>query len=172
MNKVSDLIIPIIIVMILCIGLYKSKDVYGIFCSGVREGMQITIDIFPSILGLMMAIEMLNACGAIEVMANFFKPILNVIGMPEEVLPLALLRPISGSASIGIVNNVFSSAGVDSYAGKVASVMMGSTETTFYTIALFYGAVKERIDANVVVSALAGDFAAMVASIIFCRIFL
>lgn len=172
MNKASDLIIPIIIVIILCVGLYKSRDVYGIFCSGVREGMQITVDIFPSILGLMMAIEMLNACGAIEVVSNFLKPVLNIIGMPEEVLPLALLRPISGSASIGIVNNVFSEAGVDSYAGKVASVMMGSTETTFYTIALFYGAVKEKIGANVVMAALVGDFVAMIGSIIFCRIFL
>ena len=172
MIKVSDLIIPVIIVIILCVGLYKSKDVYGIFCSGVREGMQITADIFPSILGLMMAIEMLNSCGAINVLANFLKPLLNFIGMPEEILPLAILRPISGSASIGIVNNVFSSAGVDSYAGKVASVMMGSTETTFYTIALFYGAVKEKISANVVFAALVGDFVAMISSIIFCKMFL
>ncbi len=163
---------PILVVSILCAGLCKKRDVYSIFQQGVKDGMSITLEIFPSILGLMMALEMLKTCGAIEILGNVLRPFFDFLGVPTEVLPLILLRPVSGSASIGIVNDIFRVAGVDSFAGKVASVMMGSTETTFYTIALFYGAAKEKITGKVVIAALLGDFTAMVASVIFCRIFM
>ncbi len=167
---VSDLIVPFIIFGIIVSGMCTKKNVYDIFNEGAREALKITVDIVPSILGLMMAIGMLNSCGVTELLVGFLKPFLSFIGMPPEVLPLSVLRPISGSASIGIVGDVLEKCGPDSYAGRVASVMMGSTETTFYTIALFYGTVKTKVSGRVVVSALAGDFAGMLASIIFCRL--
>ena len=167
----SDLIIPTVIVGVIVAGLCKRNDVYDIFTDGAKEGIKITMDILPSIIGLMMAIEMMNECGFIDLLVEFLRPTLSFVGMPAEVLPLAILRPISGSASIGIVGDVLSKSGADSYAGRIASVMMGSTETTFYTIALFYGSIKRKSSGKTVLVALIGDVAGMLASIIFCRLF-
>ena len=171
LQYISDLIVPVIIFGVIMSGLCAKKNVYDIFNEGAREALKITVDILPSILGLMMAIGMLNSCGATELLVNFLKPLLSFVGMPPEVLPLSVLRPVSGSASMGIVGDVLEKCGPDSYAGRVASVMMGSTETTFYTIALFYGTAKTKVSGRVVASALAGDMAGMLASIIFCRLF-
>ncbi len=169
-QKMSEMVIPAIIFFVIVSGIYKKKNVFDIFSDGAKEGLKLTFDIFPSIIGLMMAIGMMNACGVIELLVEFLKPILDVVGMPEEVLPLVVLRPVSGSASIGIVGDIFKNCGPDSYAGRVASVMMGSTETTFYTIALFYGTIKQKVSSRVVIAAISGDIAGMLASIIFCRI--
>jgi len=167
----SDFVIPAIILCVITSGLCTGKNIYNIFNEGAGEALKITVDILPSILGLMMAIGMMNACGIIDLLVDLMEPVLSVIGMPAEVLPLSVLRPVSGSASMGIVGEIFEKCGPDSYAGRVASVMMGSTETTFYTIALFYGTVNAKTSGRVVVSALAGDLAGMLASIICCRIF-
>lgn len=168
---ISDMIVPVLIFVVILSGMCAKKNVYNIFNEGSREALGITVDIVPSIIGLMMAIGMMNECGAIEILVDILRPFLSFIGLPPEVLPLSVLRPVSGSASMGIVGDVFEKCGPDSYAGRVASVMMGSTETTFYTIALFYGTIKSKVSGRVVVSALAGDFAGMLASVIFCQLF-
>lgn len=168
---VSDMIVPGIIFGIIIYGMCARKNVYSIFNEGAQEAVKITVEILPSVLGLMMAIGMLNNCGATELLVEFLRPVLSFVGMPPEVLPLSVLRPVSGSASVGIVGDVLEKCGPDSYAGRVASVMMGSTETTFYTIALFYGTVRTKASGRVVTAALAGDIAGMLASIIFCRLF-
>ena len=171
LQYISDLIMPIIIVSVLTVGLCKRNDVYEIFVSGAGEGIALTKDILPSIIGLMMAIEMINSCGVLDLAIEFLKPVLTFLGVAPEVLPLAILRPISGSASMGIVNDVLIKSGPDSYAGELASVMMGSTETTFYTIALFYGCIEIKDTGKTIFVALIGDFISVVASVIFCRLF-
>ncbi|MDP4118303.1 MAG: spore maturation protein [Bacillota bacterium] len=168
---ISDMIIPIVITGILVAGLYKKADTYDIFIEGAKEGIGITVGIVPSIIGLMMAISMMRACGMIDLIAHALKPVLSFIGMPADVLPLALLRPMSGSASLGIVTDILKNSGADSYSGRVASIMMGSTETTFYTIALFFGSVNIKNTNKAVSIALIGDAVGMLGSIIFCRLF-
>ena len=171
LKYISDLIMPVIIVIVITAGLCKRNDVYDIFVKGAGEGLLLTKDILPSIIGLMMAIEMINSCGILELIIEFLRPTLTFLGVAPEVLPLAILRPISGSASMGIVNDVLIKSGPDSYAGELASIMMGSTETTFYTIALFYGCIGIKETGKTVLVALIGDFVSVIASVIFCRLF-
>ena len=164
-------IIPVIIFAIIIYGLSRRSDVYSSFTRGAKEGIMITVDILPNIIGIMVAVSMIKASGAIELLSNALKPALEFIGMPADLIPLVLLRPVSGSGAIGIVNDVFKTAGPDSYSGRIASVMMGSTETTFYTIALFYGAANIKNTRHTVRSALAADISGFVLSIIVCRLF-
>ncbi len=168
---ISNLIIPAGITAVVVCGMRKGVDVFDVFAAGAKEGLRVTVDILPSLIGLMMAISMMKQCGMIEIITGFLKPMLSFIGMPGETFPLAMLRPVSGSASMGIVSDIFASCGADSYAGRVASVMMGATETTFYTIALFYGSVGIKRSGRTVAVALAGDFAGLLGSVIFSRIF-
>ncbi|MBQ3053359.1 MAG: spore maturation protein [Clostridia bacterium] len=170
-SAISEYIIPFIMVSVIMYGLCKRRDVFSIFTSGAKDGMYVTFQILPSLIGLMVAIAMVKECGILQLLTKLLNPFLSFIGLPEEVLPLALLRPVSGSASLGIVNSVLASSGADSYPGRVASVMMGSTETTFYTIALFYGCTKEKSGIKTILVALLGDFCGLLGSVIFCRIF-
>ncbi len=164
-------IVPIIIFAIVIYGMSRREDVYGCFTQGAKEGLNVTVDILPNIIGIMVAVSMIKASGAIELLSNALKPALEFIGMPSDLIPLVLLRPVSGSGAIGIVNDVFKTSGPDSYSGRIASVMMGSTETTFYTIALFYGAANIKNTRHTVRSALAADISGFVLSIIVCRLF-
>lgn len=170
-NQISKYIIPALFLLIFTYGYMKKVNVYDAFTSGAGEGLKITVNILPPMLGLMIGIQMMRASGAIELLAVGLKPILHWIGMPAEVLPLAILRPISGSASLGIVSDIIQTYGPDSYAGRLVSVMMGSTETTFYTVAIFYGSIGIKKIKQTLLCALIADFTAMVMSIIVCRLF-
>jgi len=119
----------------------------------------------------MVAISMLRASGAIDLLANWLSPVLTLIGLPADVLPLTLLRPISGSASLGIVTDIIKTHGPDSYAGRLASIMMGSTETTFYTVAVYYGCIGIKDIRHTIKAALTADAAGMLASILVCRFY-
>ena len=164
-------IIQVIVFAIIVHGMSNKTDVYSCFTEGAKEGMMITADVLPNIIGIMVAVSMIKASGAIELLSNALRPVLEFVGMPADLIPLVLLRPVSGSGAIGIVNDVFKTAGPDSYSGRIASVMMGSTETTFYTIALFYGAANIKNTRHTVRSALAADISGFVLSIIVCRLF-
>ena len=165
--KASIFILPVFISSILVFGLIKRVNVYDCFIEGVKS----TTSILPALVGLMVAISMLRESGAVELIANAVGAHLEKVGLSPEVLPLALLRPISGSASLAVVTDIFKNCGVDSKAGLVASVMMGSTETTFYTVAVYYGAAKVKNIRYTLVAALIADITAIICSIIVCRLF-
>ena len=163
-------IVPFIIMFIISFGLIKKGEVYAPFVSGAADGLKTMAGIIPGIVGILVAVEMLKSSGAVEMLAQALSPVLKLIGMPAEVIPLALLRPFSGSGSIGVVSEILKTSGPDSYAGRIASVMMGSTETTFYTVALYFGVAKIKNIRHTLHAALLADFCGIVGSVIVCRL--
>lgn len=168
---ISDLAAPILILSVLLYGAYKKIDLFEVFSEGAYINLKTAIDILPALLLLMTAVGMLSASGALNAFSELISPILNKIGFPSQVLPLALIRPVSGSGSLAVLDNILSVSGADSFSGRVASVLMGSTETTFYTIAVYYSAVKIKAELPVFISSLTADFAGFVFSALIVRLF-
>ena len=171
LNYISIAIIPLIITAIVGYGLLKRISIFECFTSGATEGIETTIKILPSLIGLVCAISMLRASGAIDLLCSAVEPILNTIKFPKELVPLSLMRPISGSGALAIINDIIKTYGADSFLGRCASVMAGSTETTFYTLAVYLGSVGITNSRYTVKAALCADFAAMAASVILVRMF-
>lgn len=140
MSSVTNYVIPVLISMIMIMGLVKDVNVFDTFIEGAKEGFQTSIKILPALVALMAAVATFKASGALDILTHAISPVTNFIHVPEEVLPLALLRPISGSGSLAMRKRFFLSTDRDSFIGRVASVIQGSTETSFYTIAVYYGA--------------------------------
>lgn len=140
--SLQNSIVPLMICTILVFGLYQNVDVFGVFLSGAKEGFDTSITILPALVALMTCVGMFKASGALDVITFALEPLSRLLQLPQEVMPLALLRPISGSGALAIFNNLLQQHGPDSFVGRVASVMMGSSETTFYTIAVYFGAIR------------------------------
>lgn len=169
-NYISNIAVPATILIIIVYGLIEKKQVFDVFLDGAKEGIQIVVNIFPTLLGLFLSINVLRASGIIDAITKLILPFLNLLKIPSEILPLALLRPISGSASMAVATDIMNSYGVDSLIGLICSTIMGSTETTLYTIALYTSAVKIKKTRFVLIAALLADFAGMITSVIFWRI--
>lgn len=172
MSYLSALSLPVVIASFLILGFVKKVRVYDCFSEGAKDGLQSLVGIVPPLIGLMVAIHMFRASGALELLANFLSPFLDAVGLPAEVLPLALLRPISGSASTAIVTDIFQTLGPDSPAGTIASVMMGSTETTFYTVAVYFGAVGVKNTRHTIAAALTADLTGICLAVLVSHLFL
>lgn len=154
------------IVGIIAFGFAKRINVYDSFVEGAKCGAESMFQIIAPLVGLMVAISMFRASGALEILGEVLKPVTNALKIPTDVLPLAILRPVSGSASIAIVNDIFTAHGPDSLEGKIASVMMGSTETTFYTVAVYFGAVGIKKIRHTIKSALLADITGMLMAVV------
>lgn len=165
-NYISSIAIPIVIVIIIIYGILDKKKIYDIFVDGAREGMWIVIKIFPTLLGIFLAVGVLRSSGLLELITNGLSFFTNKIGLPSEVVPLALLRPISGSTSLAVATDIMTRYGVDSKIGLIASTIMGSTETTFYTIAVYTSSVGVKKIRFVLAAALIADFVGMMTSVI------
>jgi len=165
LNAISISVIPIAVVIILCYGLINKVKIYDEFVKGAKEGITTTIKIIPPIVGLMVAIGVFRASGALELLIYAISPITNLFLIPKEVLPLVFMRPISGSASTAITYNILDSYGADSYVGMVASTMMGSTETIFYTLAVYFGSVGIKNIRYTLKVALIAEFISVLASV-------
>lgn len=168
-NVISNLAMPMMIFIIILFGVKEKVNVFDTFLNGAKEGIEIVIRLFPTLIGLFLAIGMLRDSGIISKIIEFLNPIISVINIPTEIMPLALLRPISGSASIAVATDIMQQNGVDSLIGNIASTIMGSTETTFYTIAVYTSIVGIKKIRFVLIAALAADIAGMIASVIICR---
>ncbi len=166
MRIVSILAVPLMIVGIVGFGLIKRVNVFESFTVGAKSGLESMFGIVSPLVGLMVAIYMLRESGTVDLLCRVFAPVTEALGMPGEVLPLAFLRPVSGSGSIAIVNDIFERFGADSPPGKIASVMMGSTETTFYTVAVYFGAIGIKDIRHTVKSALVADVTGMILAVI------
>ena len=169
-NYISNIAVPATILIIIVYGLIEKQQVFDVFLVGAKEGLQIVVNIFPTLLGLFLSITVLRESGIIDAITNIAMPFLNLLKFPSEILPLALLRPISGSASMAVATDIMSKYGVDSLIGLMTSTIMGSTETTLYTIDLYTSAVKIRKTRFVLYAALLADFVGMLTSVIFWRI--
>ena len=172
MTYLSAFALPVLIGAFLALGFAKKVNVYDCFVEGAKDGLQSLVGIVPPLVGLMVAIHMFRASGALELLANFLSPLLHTIHLPAEVLPLALLRPISGSASTAIVTDIFQTLGPDSPAGTIASVMMGFTETTFYTVAVYFGAVGVKNTRHTIAAALTADLTGMLLAVLVSHLLL
>ena len=133
---ISDLILPLIILTIVSFGLYKKIDIYDTFCNGIKEGIKTSLQIFPTILAMLVAINILLKSNLISDLTNILKPILSFI-----ILPLSLLKPISGSSSLIVMNELLKTYGPDSYIGRISSVIQGSTDTTIYILSLYFTSI-------------------------------
>lgn len=163
---ISNIAMPFIILMIIVYGLIEKNKVFDTFLDGAKEGLEIVFSIFPTLIGLFVAIGALRSSGIIDEFVKILSPVLNLINFPSEVMPLALLRPISGSSSIAVATDIMKNYGVDSNIGFIASIIMGSTETTLYTIAVYTGAVGIKKTRFVLAAALIADVVGMVVSVI------
>ncbi len=172
MMLISVFAVPVLIAFFIGVGLWRRVGVYDCFVEGAKDGLQSMVGIVAPLIGLMVAIQMFRASGALELLATALAPVLNAVGLPADVLPLALLRPISGSASTAIVTDIFQNLGPDSAAGKIASVMMGSTETTFYTVAVYFGSVGIKNTRHTIAAALLADFTGISLAVLMTRLLL
>ena len=168
-NYISILAMPLIILIIISEALKEKRDVFDIFLKGAFDGIEISLKIFPTLIGLFVAIGMLRSSGILDFIIKGITPILSFLSFPKEVVPLALLRPISGSASIAVATDIMKNCGVDSFEGLLASVIMGLTETTLYTIAVYTSSVKIKNSRGVLIAALAADLTGIIVSLIVCR---
>lgn len=137
----TNFIIPSIVLFIVWYGFYKKIDIYNEFLIGVKEGLKMALNLFPTIFTMLVAINILTSSNLLQFIAGLFAPILDVINFPTALLPIALMRPVSGSSSLLLLNNIFTTYGVDSYIGKVASVIQGSTDTTIYILGLYFSSI-------------------------------
>ncbi len=161
--------IPMMIVIIIAYGIKEKQKVFDIFLEGAKEGLQIVIQLFPTLLGIFLAVGLLRSSGVLDFVIQLISPITNLLQIPSQILPLAMLRPISGSASMGVAVDIMQQYGVDSIIGSITSTIMGSTETTFYTIAIYTACVKIKKIRFVLVAALLADLAGMITSVIICQ---
>lgn len=169
-NFVSNLAMPMIILLIVTYGLREKNKVFDTFLEGAKEGIETTLSIFPTLIGLFVAIGALRSSGILELIAQLAGPILNLFQFPSELMPLALLRPISGSSSIAVATDIMKNCGVDSLLGMMASTIMGSTETTLYTIAVYTSCVKIKKTRFILAAALLADVIGILTSVVVCRI--
>lgn len=169
-NYLSASAIPIVILIILFYGVKEKKKVFDIFLEGATEGMKIVVNLFPTLIGIFLAVGALRNSGILDFIIDLISPITNLLKIPSQILPLAMLRPISGSASMGVAVDIMQKYGVDTTIGMITSVIMGSTETTFYTIAIYTACVKIKKIRFVLAAALLADLAGMITSVIICQI--
>lgn len=169
LNYISSSIILIVILVIVGYGLYEKNKVYDTFVEGAKEGINIVFNIFPTLVGVFIAVGSLRSSGVLEFIIKIIEPITNFLGFPSEIIPLAILRPISGSASMGVATDIIKNYGVDSKIGIITSCIMGATETTLYTIAVYTSCIKVKKIRFVLISALIADIVGMTISVIICQ---
>lgn len=165
----SVLAIPVIILFFLSFGYFKKVKVYEKFVEGAKEGFNVGVKIIPYLVAMLVAIAMLRASGFLDILTDLASPVTSLIGMPPEVLPMALMRPLSGSGSLGVMTELMNSYGVDSLIGFISSTMFGSTETTFYVIAVYFGAVNIYKTRYAVPVGLLADAAGLITAVLICR---
>jgi spore maturation protein B len=162
--------IPILLIAIPIYGALKGVKVYESFVEGAKGGFQMAVRIIPYLVAILVAVGMLRGAGAIDMLSRWLDPVLSRVGFPVEILPLAIMRPLSGSGSMGIVTELINVHGADSFIGRLAASAYGSTETTFYVLAVYFGAVGIKKARHAVVSGLVADFVSLITAIAICRL--
>lgn len=168
-NQLSNGMFLLFILGIRVYAAFKKINVFDAFIIGAKKGFETSVNIIPYLVAMIVAIGMLRASGFFDVVNRLLAPLMNLIGMPSEVLPLALIRPFSGSASTGIMAELIHQHGGDSLIAKIAATMMGSTETTFYVIAVYFGSIGIRRTRHAIPVGLLADLSGVIASVMICR---
>lgn len=168
--SISDILFLFFVVGIPVYGSFQKLNVFDSFIVGAKQGFETIIGILPYLVAMLVAIGMLRASGFFDSMAHLLAPVLDKIGMPADVLPLALVRPFSGSAANGVLADIIHHNGGNSYVSYVAATIMGSTETTFYVIAVYFGAVNIRYTRHAIPAGLIADVVGIIASVFICHL--
>ncbi|WP_153122705.1 spore maturation protein [Peribacillus tepidiphilus] len=165
-TMVSMWIIPVLIAFILLYGTYKRIPTYERFVEGGKEGIEISFSIIPYLVGMLVAITVFRASGALDAFIGLMKPMFEMIGVPAEIVPLAIIRPISGNAALGMTSDLMATYGADSFIGRLASTIQGSTDTTFYVLTVYFGAVGINKMGDALKVGLLADLIGFIAAII------
>lgn len=170
MNIISLWSLPTIILIILTMGMIKKVPIYEVFTDGAKEGFKVSINIIPYLVAIIVAISMLRASGIIELTGNVLAPILGHFNVPADTIPIMLVRSLSGSAALGIFSDIAHSLGPNNYATTLAAVMVGSSETTFYVLAVYFGAVGIKKLRYALLVGLLADLIGIIAAITICNL--
>jgi len=170
LNAVSLWILPVILLVVLTVGLIKKVPVYEQFTKGAKDGFKISIKIIPYLVAIIVGISMFRASGAIDMIAQLFAPILSKFHITSDVLPLMIVRSLSGSGALGIFSDIANNAGPDAYSTKLAAIMLGSSETTFYVLAVYFGAVGISKIRYALIIGLLADFIGIAAAVWVCSL--
>ena len=160
--QLTDFVVPLIVVGIFVYATVKRVDVFSVFCEGAKEGLQTCADILPALVLLLVCVGMFRASGAVDALTELVRPLCSVVGFPAECMPMVILRPFSGSGAMAVYNGIAAANGVDSFAERVASVLLGSSETTFYTVAVYFSSVGVKKTRYAVPAALTADLTAWI----------
>ena len=168
LDAISLWAIPVLLVAIPLVGLLRGVKVYDVFIEGAKEGFNVAIRIIPFLVGILVAIGMFRASGAMELLLAGLRPLAAATGFPAELIPLAILRSLSGSGSLALTTDIIKTQGPDSLLARMAATMYGSSETTFYVLAVYFGAIGVRRTRHAVPAALVGDVVAAIATVAVC----
>ena len=168
LQQVSIWAVPVLLVGITLAGMLRKVKVYDVFLDGAKEGFGVAVRIIPFLVGILVAIGMFRASGAMELLLAGLRPVATATGFPVELIPLAILRSLSGSGSLALTTDIIKTQGPDSLLARMAATMYGSSETTFYVLAVYFGAIGVRRTRHAVPAALVGDVAAAIATVAVC----
>ena len=171
MTNISNFIVPAFVLFIIIYSVKKKVNIYDSFLVGVKEGLVTTFRIAPAVIGMVFAINLFLSSHFLEYVFSFFTPILEVFNIPINVLPMAMVRPISGTASLAIMNNIFEMYGPDSFVGRLASNLQGCTDTTIYVLALYFGSIKVTKTRHALPAGLFADAVGIIAAFLITFLF-
>ncbi len=168
LEQISLWAFPVLLVGIPLVGMMRKVKVYDVFIEGAKEGFQVAVRIIPFLVGILVAIGMFRGSGAMDLLTEAVRPAMDAIGFPPELFPLAVLRPLSGSGSLALTTDIVKRYGPDSLFGRTAATMYGSSETLFYVLAVYFGAVGVKRTRHAIPSALIGDVVAALVAVAIC----
>lgn len=171
MNNFSNYIMPLMVLIIILYGIKKKTNVYNEFIEGAKEGSQMSIKLFPSLIAMIFGVNIFIKSGVLTSLFEVLKPLFHYLNLQAEILPMAIMRPISGSTSLAILNDILFNYGPDSFIGTVASVIQGSTDTTFYVLTLYFGSVGIKKIKYAMWAGLFADTVGIISAIILCKLF-
>ena len=165
----SAVVIPLIISIIVFCGLLENKKVYDLFCDGAKEGIRMTIKMFPTLIGIFLAIGMLRNSGLLDFLSKILSGFLKYLNVPSEIIPLAFIKPISGSASMALATDLITKYGTETRIGMIAATIMAASETTFYVIAVYMNQIKAKKSRNVIIPAIIADIVSIITAVCIIR---
>lgn len=171
MVNISGIILPVLVLIIVSYGIYKKVDIYDVFLEGAKESFDFILTMFPTMLGMILGVNIFLKSGFVNFVFEYLDPLLKLLSLPLEVLPMAFIRPISGSSALAILSSLLKEKGPDSFIGRLASVMQGSTDTTFYILTLYYGSVGIKKIRYSLIAGLGADLAGIIGSIFITQMF-
>ena len=165
---ISYLMIPLMLLIIVVYGVIKKQKVYELFLEGVKEGLSLVVHIFPTLLSILIAIGIFKTSGGMNILTMILNPVAKILGIPTEILPIGIMRSVSGGASVGLLADTLSTYGADSTIGRIAATVMGSSETTLYVLAVYLAATSVKDTRNVLYISLFSDFVAVLLAVYLC----